>query len=132
MSRTRKDVPRDVRQNRAAKPAAVRDPHLRGAGTRTKHLCGDSPHGRVECDAHLILPRGVRRHCEFRGAPDQGRWDPYFKSAAERSARYWAPERMAVRSSLHRVSRQPLSDIDDSAVVVQQHRRGTWGGGWWD
>lgn len=62
-------------------------------------------------------------------------WDPYAKTAAERSARYWRPERTAVRTGLTQLRQQAYADthdLDDSAVLVQQHRHGTWGGGWWD
>lgn len=128
MSRTRKTDPWWVRQNRAVKTNHDR--------ARARHNCGHSWTGVVvECDAYRDdVPRDTR-NCDRMVSGRHRRWDPYETTARERSNRYWEPERTAVSGSLHRITRQAFADphdVDDSDVLVQQHRHGTWGGGWWD
>lgn len=121
MSRTRKDAPAWVRQNRAA--------HL---NTRIRHGCGSSPrHGNLTCDAHRADVPAGKRVCRraLRGAW----WDPYAKTAAERSASYWAPERHSVHQALRRAVRAARRrDLDAIDIPTAQHRHATFGGGWWD
>lgn len=119
MSRTIKDTPARVRRNRAA-----------GTGSRVTHLCGEFG---VPCDAQRRDEQHDERRVCTPHIPGKGdRWDPYAKTARERSTRYWAPERGAVRLSLRRAIRQANTGQVDEVVPTSQHRHGTWGGGWWD
>ena len=122
MSRTIKDTPARVRRNNAA-----------GTGARVKHRCGHHRGLEGACDASSRDERvGDRRTCwtTIPGATDA--WDPYAKTARERSESYWEPERGAVRLSLERARKQArVGDIVED-VPVNQHRHGVFGGGWWD
>jgi hypothetical protein len=121
MSRTRKDAPAWVRQNRAA--------HL---NTRIRHGCGASLcHGTLACDAYRAdVPAGAR---VCRRALRGAWWDPYATTASERSSAYWEPERQNTRQAVRRAVRAARRrDFDDIDVPTAQHRHGTFGGGWWD
>lgn len=125
MSRTFKDAPWRVQQNRLA---------LTGARGDIRHGCGRNWWGEVvDCDAFRATGRDEHRRCDRMVAGRHMEWDPYYHPAAERSARYYRPERTAVRLALRRaVQEARAGDVDDSLIPVGQHRSAPWGGGWWD
>jgi len=125
MSRTYKDAPWAVQQNRLS---------VAGSRNAIRHGCGHDWWGSaVECDAFRATARDEHRTCDRMVAGRYMEWDPYHHPAADRSARYYRPERTAVRNALRRAAQESRGgDVDDSLIPVAQHRHATWGGGWWD
>lgn len=118
MSRTDKDVPDWVRENR---------PEERWGQWHSlwKHTHGG-------CDIDHVRSRHERTWCGYRLAPGR-RWYRDRPARWEVRELYWVPERQAVATALRSLVKQHRSgDIDDSNVPLDQPRRGTYGGGYFD